>query len=124
MKLETVTDLTSDECWRLLRRHDVARLFHRVGDLTHVAVVAHAVVGGAVFLRALEGSPALSSVVGREVTLELDEHQERGAQSVVLRGIALRVDQPGGTLADLEILPVSVSGRRLAATSPPAAASV
>jgi hypothetical protein len=113
MNLETVTALTADECWQLLRRHDVARLFYRVGDLTHLAVVNHAVVGGTVSFRTVDGSDVLSSVLGREVTLELDEHHELGSRCVVVRGVALRVDEPGGREADVEILPISISGRRL-----------
>jgi hypothetical protein len=113
MNLETVTDLTADECWQLLRRHDVARLFYRVGDLTHLTVVNHAVAGGTVFFRTVEGSDVLPAVLGREVSLELDEHHELGSRCVVVRGMALRVDEPGGREVGVEILPISVSGRRL-----------
>lgn len=122
MMYETVTDLAADECWQLLRRHDVARLFYRVGDLTHLIVVNHAVADRTVVFRTVDGSDVLPLVLGREVTLELDEHQELGSRCVVVRGVALRADGSGGQEADVEIVPISVTGRRLHDVRLPASA--
>jgi hypothetical protein len=123
MNTATVTDLTADECWQLLHRHDVARLFYRVGGQPHVAVVSHAVIAGSLFFRTVQGSEVLSSIAGREVSIELDEHQELGSRCVVLRGLALRSDESAGDArpgdepswgCDLvEVVPISISGRRL-----------
>lgn len=86
MESDTVTELTLDECWAMLRTHELGRLAFRLVDEIHLTPVNYAVDHGSLLIRTAEGNKLLSVALGSEVAFEIDEHDQQSARSVVVRG--------------------------------------
>ena len=85
---QIVTELTSDECWEMLRGEEFGRLAYRLVDEIHITPINYAVDGGSLLFRTAEGNKLLSVVMGSEVAFEIDRYGEDAARSVVVRGSA------------------------------------
>jgi nitroimidazol reductase NimA-like FMN-containing flavoprotein (pyridoxamine 5'-phosphate oxidase superfamily) len=85
---EVVTELTSDECWELLREEEFGRLAYRLVDEVHITPINYAVEGGSLLFRTAEGNKLLGVVMGSDVAFEIDRYGEDWAHSVVVRGPA------------------------------------
>ena len=88
MNDEVVTELTSEECWEMLRDEEFGRLAYRLVDEVHITPINYAVEGGSLLFRTAEGNKLLAVVMGSEVAFEIDRYGEDSARSVVVRGTA------------------------------------
>lgn len=121
-----VTVLTHEECWQLLRQHELGRLGFHLLDQVHVVPINYTVDHETVLFRTAEGNKLLGVVMHGDVVLEIDDHDEHTAWSVVVRGIARLLDEASAHRADdlplrpwvdspkynvVEITPTEISGR-------------
>ena len=122
-----VTELSTDECWEMLREEEFGRLAFRLLDEVHITPINYAVDRPTLLFRTAEGSKLLGIVMGAPVAFEIDRYGEETARSVVLRGSArllpedeahraenlrLRPWVPGLRYNVVEIVPAVVSGRQ------------
>jgi len=130
---EIVTELTSDECWEMLRDEEFGRLAFRLVDEVHITPINYAVQGGSLLFRTAEGNKLLAVVMGSEVAFEIDRYDEQSARSVVVRGTARLLPEDEAHRADnvplrpwtstlkynvVEIQPKVVSGRAFQLSRP------
>ena len=130
---EIVTELTSDECWEMLRDEEFGRLAFRLVDEVHITPINYAVQGGSLLFRTAEGNKLLAVVMGSEVAFEIDRYDEQSARSVVVRGTARLLPEDEAHRADnvplrpwtstlkynvVEIQPKVVSGRAFELSRP------
>lgn len=123
---DAVRVLTHEECWELLREAEFGRLAFRMSDEIHLVPVNYAVDGETILFRTAEGDKLLGVVMHPEVVFEIDDWDERSAHSVVLRGVARRLEEDEEHRADViglrpwlgtlkynvvEIQPTAISGR-------------
>lgn len=123
-----ITELTEAESLELLAGCPVGRVVIAVDDITDIFPVSHTVLGGAVYFRTSPGDKLAGLTVNASVLFEADSLTESDAWSVVVRGLARRLDSDEdlepiqGKLRDpfvrgrkdavVRIVPASVSGRR------------
>jgi nitroimidazol reductase NimA-like FMN-containing flavoprotein (pyridoxamine 5'-phosphate oxidase superfamily) len=125
--------LTEEECWGLLRTHELGRLAFHLGGEVHLAPVNYAIDGETLLFRTAEGSKLLGVEMNHDVAFEIDEIDERRARSVVVRGIArhlgedeehrvenlpLRPWVSGFKYDVVEIRPTEISGREFDLSRP------
>lgn len=126
MDSDPVTVLTEDECWELLRSHELGRLGFHLLDQVHVVPINYTVDEDTLLFRTAEGSKLLGVVMHGDVVFEIDEHDDQQAWSVIVRGDAQLLDEHAAHRADnlplrpwvdnpkynvVEITPTEVSGR-------------
>ena len=85
---EVVTELTSEECWEMLRDEEFGRLAYRLVDEVHITPINYAVEGDSLLFRTAEGNKLLAVAMGSEVAFEIDRYDDDSARSVVVRGTA------------------------------------
>ena len=88
MSDETVTELSLEECWQMLREEELGRLAFRMVDEVHIAPVNFAVDHDTLLFRTAGGEKLLAVAMGSEVAFEVDRWTEDTARSVVVRGSA------------------------------------
>ena len=130
---EVVTELTSEECWEMLRDEEFGRLAFRLVDEVHITPINYAVQEGSLLFRTAEGNKLLAVVMGSEVAFEIDRYDEESARSVVVRGTARLLPEDEAHRADnvplrpwtttlkynvVEIQPKIVSGRAFELSRP------
>ena len=130
---EVVTELTSEECWEMLRNEEFGRLAYRLVDEVHITPINYAVQGGSLLFRTAEGNKLLAVVMGSEVAFEIDRYDEESARSVVVRGTARLLPEDEAHRADnvplrpwtttlkynvVEIQPKVISGRAFELSRP------
>lgn len=130
---EVVTELTSEECWQMLRDEEFGRLAYRLVDELHITPINYAVEGDSLLFRTAEGNKLLAVVMGSEVAFEIDRYGEDSARSVVVRGTARMLPEHEEHRADnlalrpwvptlkynvVEIQPKVVSGRAFELSRP------
>ena len=133
MDEEVVTELTTEECWEMLRDEEFGRLAYRLVDEVHITPINYAVDGGSLLFRTAEGNKLLAVVMGSEVAFEIDRYGEESARSVVVRGTARLLPEDEAHRADnvplrpwiptlkynvVEIQPKVVSGRAFELSRP------
>ena len=125
--------MTADECWEMLRAQEFGRLaFHLAGEV-HLAPVNYAVDHDTLLFRTAEGSKLLGVVMNPDVAFEIDEFDEHHARSVVLRGVARRLEEDEHHRAEnvplrpwvptlkydvVEIRPTEITGRSFELSRP------
>jgi hypothetical protein len=57
---EVVTELTSEECWEMLRDEEFGRLAYRLVDAVHITPINYAVESGSLLFRTAEGNKLLA----------------------------------------------------------------
>lgn len=123
-----VSALSEEECWDLLERHELGRLALAVDGEPDIFPVNYVVDGPRVLFRTAPGSKLAELAVNPRVAFEVDEYDETFAASVVLKGVAKRLElQREVDAADalplapwiptlkyrwVRIAPVSITGRR------------
>ena len=90
---ESVTTLTSDQCWAMLHEHEFGRLAFHVAGEVHLAPINYAVDHETLLFRTAEGSKLLGVVMNPDVAFEIDEYDDHRARSVVVRGVARRLEE-------------------------------
>ena len=128
-----ITELTTDECWELLRSEEFGRLAFRLVDEVHITPINYAVEGGSLLFRTSEGNKLLGVVMESNVAFEIDRYGETSAWSVVVRGAArvleedeehrvenvqLRPWVPTLKYNVVEIVPTAVTGREFELARP------
>ena len=88
MNDEVVSELTSEQCWEMLREEEFGRLAYRLVDEIHITPINYAIESGSVLFRTAEGNKLLAVVMGADVAFEIDRYDEDSARSVVVRGTA------------------------------------
>ncbi|WP_345528484.1 pyridoxamine 5'-phosphate oxidase family protein [Nocardioides endophyticus] len=126
-------ELTQDECWELLRTHELGRLAFTVLDEQHLTPVNYAVDGRTLLFRTAPGSKLLAVALGAQVAFEIDELDDDSAVSVVVRGRARHLPEDEAHRAEnvplrpwvgpdkydvVEIAPEVVAGRRFQLSRP------
>ena len=130
---EVVTELTSEECWEMLRDEEFGRLAYRLVDEVHITPINYAVEGGSLLFLTAEGNKLLAVVMGSDVAFEIDHYGEGWARSVVVRGPARLLPEDEAHRAEnvplrpwvptlkynvVEIQPAVVSGRAFELSRP------
>jgi nitroimidazol reductase NimA-like FMN-containing flavoprotein (pyridoxamine 5'-phosphate oxidase superfamily) len=125
---DAISTLTEEECWDLLARHELGRLAVAVNSEPDIFPVNYVVDGPRVLFRTAPGSKLAELSANPRVAFEVDEHDDTFGASVVLKGVATRLElQREIDLADalpltpwtptlkyrwVRITPVSITGRR------------
>lgn len=83
-----VTELTQEDCWKLLSGASLGRLVTTVDGWTEIFPVNFVVQRHTLLFRTAEGTKLLTSVLNENVVFEADDHNVAEGWSVVLRGTA------------------------------------
>jgi uncharacterized protein len=103
-----MVELEPDECLEVLRSVPVGRVGVTIDALPSVLPVNFAVWRGAVVFRTVPGTKLDAAAAGEVVAFEADAYgtpEEPGGWSVLVRGVAREVTDPG-ELAELWALPL------------------
>jgi nitroimidazol reductase NimA-like FMN-containing flavoprotein (pyridoxamine 5'-phosphate oxidase superfamily) len=120
--------LNEEECWNLLARRELGRLAVAVQGEPDIFPVNYVVDGPRVLFRTAPGSKLAELSVNPHVAFEVDEYDDTFAASVVVKGVAKRLElQRDIDMADalpltpwiptlkyrwVQISPISITGRR------------
>lgn len=130
---EPVNELSTDECWQMLREEEFGRLAFRLVDEIHITPINYAVDGETLLFRTAEGNKLLSVAMGSEVAFEIDRYDEEFARSVVIRGTARQLPEDEEHRSEniplrpwvatlkynvVEIIPRVISGRTFSLSRP------
>ncbi len=125
-----VATLSEEDCWSLLARGELGRLAVCVQGKPDIFPVNYVTDGPRVLFRTAPGSKLAGLSANPDIAFEVDEYDDTHAASVVLKGVAKRLE----LLRDIEaadalplapwtptlkyrwvqIIPASISGRRFA----------
>lgn len=127
MDHDTVTELSLDECWELLRAHAMGRLAFHLADQVNITPINYVVDKDTLLFRTAAGSKLLGVVMNENVAFEIDGESGHAAWSVIVRGTAKLLDEFAAHRADdlplrpwvgsykynvVEITPTAITGRR------------
>jgi nitroimidazol reductase NimA-like FMN-containing flavoprotein (pyridoxamine 5'-phosphate oxidase superfamily) len=87
-----VWTLTEEECWNLLERHELGRLALVVNGAPDIFPVNYTTDGPHIFFRTAPGSKLTELSEDPHVAFEVDEYDDSVAASVVVKGIASRLE--------------------------------
>ncbi len=127
-----MSEMTTDECWAMLREHEFGRLAFTIAGEQHITPINYAVDRDAVgrqslLFRTAPGTKLLAVTLGGEVAFEIDDFAGETAASVVVRGQARHLGEDEEHRAEnlplrpwlgtpkydvVELVPVEVTGRR------------
>ncbi|WP_434809908.1 pyridoxamine 5'-phosphate oxidase family protein [Microbacterium sp. bgisy189] len=102
---DPVTHLSEQACWDHLAQQELGRLVTRVGDVLDIFPVNFVVDAETIVFRTAEGSKLTELTINDEVLFEADDHTERDAWSVVVRGTAHRLET-GAEIEAADALPL------------------
>lgn len=125
----STTELDEGESLALLASAPVARLIVSVSDVIDVFPITHTVIEGDVYFRTAPGEKLAGLAVNASVIIEADEFSASSSWSVVVRGLAHRMEDAdesaeilprlrdpfagGWKEVVVRVVPSNVSGRRL-----------
>jgi nitroimidazol reductase NimA-like FMN-containing flavoprotein (pyridoxamine 5'-phosphate oxidase superfamily) len=84
--MDTVTELTPEECWDRFESEELGRLAYRLVDEVHIVPVNYVVDNRSLLIRTGAGNKLLAAALQSDVAFEIDWHDDRDAWSVVARG--------------------------------------
>ena len=87
-----VTEMTPDECWHLLEHAEVGRLAVSVKDEVEIFPLNFVVSERRLYFRTSPGSKLAELTANPRVALEADRYDDIAAASVVVKGIAERLE--------------------------------
>ena len=87
-----VWTLSEEECWNLLSRRELGRLAVAVDGKPDIFPVNYVADGPQVLFRTAPGSKLANISTNPDVAFEVDEYDEMSAASVVVRGVADRLE--------------------------------
>jgi len=85
--------LDERECWELLRTQEVGRLAVVVSNRPDIFPLNFVVDHGTIVFRTNEGTKLAAAVLGTAVAFEVDAEVAGAAWSVVLKGVAVEIQQ-------------------------------
>lgn len=89
-----ITELTTDQCWQLLRSRDLGRIAASAAGTVDIFPINYAVDGTpAIYFRTAPGTKLLELAINDRVAFEIDDHDAAEAWSVVVKGRAERVER-------------------------------
>jgi nitroimidazol reductase NimA-like FMN-containing flavoprotein (pyridoxamine 5'-phosphate oxidase superfamily) len=90
-----ITELSTDQCWQLLRSTSLARIAATAAGMVDIFPINYAVADGerALYFRTAPGTKLLELAINDRVALEIDGHDAHEAWSVVVKGHAERVER-------------------------------
>jgi len=88
-----ITELTSDQCWQLLRSRDLGRIAASAAGTIDIFAINYAVERETIMFRTAPGTKLLELAINDRVAFEIDGHNESEAWSVVVKGRAERVQR-------------------------------
>lgn len=125
----SVHDLDPTVALRLFASAPVSRLVVSVSDVTDVFPITHTVVGDDVFFRTAPGSKLAGLAANASVLVEADEVGADSSWSVIVRGLARRIEERveldavepllrppyagGWKEIVVRVTPATISGRRV-----------
>jgi len=125
-----IVELDTTECWAMLRSTTLGRIAVSAADSVDIFPLNYAVDGESIVFRTAPGTKLLELAINDHVAFEIDGHDESEAWSVVVKGVAERVERQSEMDAAEElgltpwiptlkyrwvrIHPTEVSGRRFA----------
>ena len=132
-----ITELTADECWQLLRSHNLGRIAASAAGLVDIFPINYAVDDSlAVYFRTAPGTKLLELAINDRVAFEIDGVDRADAWSVVVKGRAERLERqseidiaerlglspwiPSLKYRWVRIRPTDIAGRRFALGPEPA----
>jgi nitroimidazol reductase NimA-like FMN-containing flavoprotein (pyridoxamine 5'-phosphate oxidase superfamily) len=89
---EVVTEMTAEENWHLLKNAQLGRLALSVRDDVDIFPINFAVSDGALYFRTSPGSKLAELTANPRVALEADRYDDETAASVIVKGIAERLE--------------------------------
>ena len=95
-----VDELTTDECWEMLSTHSFGRLAFHLGPEVHLTPINYAVEGRKLLFRTAPGNKLVGVAMNSDVVFEIDEYDATSARSVIVRGVARRLDEDQQHRAD------------------------
>lgn len=101
-----VEQLDEEACWSLLGRNELGRLAVSVGGEPDIFPVNYVVDGPRLYFRTAPGSKLAELTANPRVAFEVDEHDDRSAASVVVKGSAHRVELQR-EIDELDALPLT-----------------
>ena len=107
-----IRELTSVESLGLLGGAPVGRIVISVGDLTDIYPVTHTVIDGRVYFRTAPGDKLAGLASNASVLFEADDLSGARAWSVVVRGLARRLEHDDETDPVLDALRNPFAGGR------------
>jgi nitroimidazol reductase NimA-like FMN-containing flavoprotein (pyridoxamine 5'-phosphate oxidase superfamily) len=90
--MNEITTLSDAECWRLLAEAEMGRLALAPAGEIDVFPVNFVVAAGALYFRTAPGEKLLEMSVNPDVAFEIDGWDESSAFSVVVKGVAERLE--------------------------------
>lgn len=87
-----VTALDEESCWELLARNELGRLAVAMGSEPDIFPINFIVDGPTVLFRTAPGSKLAELTANPRVAFEVDEYDETFGASVVVKGIATRLE--------------------------------
>ncbi len=136
---EHITNLAEKECWDLLRSHEFGRLAFHLAEQVHITPLNYAVDHDtatderSLLFRTAEGSKLLGVVMNGDCAFEIDDYDDEHAWSVIVRGVARKLEEDEEHRAEnvplrpwvgtnkanvVEITVTEVSGRRFNLSRP------
>ncbi len=89
-----ITELTTDQCWQLLRSRDLGRIAVSAAGMVDIFPINYAVdATPAIYFRTAPGTKLLELAINDRVAFEIDGHGETEAWSVVVKGHAERLER-------------------------------
>ena len=85
--------LSKEECWELRRTDEFGRLAYRMSDEVHLVPINYAIDGDTILFLTAEGNKLLGVTMHPEVVFEIDGYDEENAHSVIVRGLARRLEE-------------------------------
>ncbi len=89
---DAVSELSRDECWSLLTSHVFGRIALRAADEIDIFPINYHADGETILFRTAPGTKLLELTVHNKVAFEIDDYTNDNAWSVVVKGIAHRLE--------------------------------
>lgn len=132
---DVVTEMSPEECWHLLEHVQLGRLALSVRDEVDIFPINFAVDDRILYFRTSPGSKLAELTANPRVALEADRYDDETAASVVVKGVAERIESqreidradqlalspwiPTLKYRWVRIVPTRVTGRRFARSPEP-----
>ena len=90
-----VTELSEQECWDLLRSHEVGRLATTAGGVLDIFPITYVVDNDTLVFRTGPGTKLIELTINDNVAFEIDHYDSAEGYSVVVHGQAEQLDSMG-----------------------------